>query len=261
MSSTNMKCPFDEQKITKNIYDYPIDDNHTLHKIKITDTQFDELKSNVKNLDKLTNVYTKVIVGGSRALKIWTNRDFNVDDNDIFLHSIAGNRFTGGLEKDIDKIKEIFPNCEVLIKLSKDNVKSVVNETESTEEFDQSIIGTINLKYENTKYQFVMIERRNFGFSYSNDLIGWYGRTTDLPVFILYDKFEPMPNFIVKHGYGHWLAKEGILTSLRHENRIEKYGKKGFKFLNFTTDESILSEKTLYSSNIDMNKYNSNIEE
>ena len=241
-------------------YNYSIDDDeHILHKIKTTEEQYNELKSNVKNLEQIVGVYKKVIIGGSRALKIWTKREFNVNDNDIFLHSIEGDRFTGNLEKDVEQLMKIFPNCSTRVRLSKDNKKSIVNEEQLVEEFDQAIIGTINLKYEGNKYQFVMIEK-NPGFTYSLDLIGWYGRTTDLPVFILQDMFDPTPSFIVKYGCGHLLAKQGILTNLRHKNRIEKYEKKGFKFINFANENAILFLDTFYDSSIDIEKYNSHSE-
>lgn len=241
---------------------YPVDDyeqENILHKIKATSEQVSELKSNVKHLDEIINVYRKVIIGGSRALKVWTEREFNVDDNDIFLHSIEGDRHNGKLEKDVEQLMSIFPNCSIRVQLSKNTEKSIVNEEQETEEFDQAIIGTINLKYEGNKYQFVMIER-NPGFTYSLDLIGWYGRTTDLPVFILYDKFDKIPYFIIKDGFGHCLAKQGVLFGLRHKNRIEKYEKKGFKFINFADEQNILSEETLYNSSTDMAKYNSLVE-
>ena len=225
-----------------------------LHKIKTTDEQFEELKIDVKKLDEIIGVYRKVIIGGSRALKIWTRREYNVDDNDIFLHSIEGNRFNGNLEKDIEQLMRIYPHCSIRVRLAKDYVGSVVNEEQSTENFDQAIIGTINLKYENNKYQFVMIEK-NPGYTYSIDLVGWYGMTSDLPVFILYDKFDPIPNFIVKEGHGHWLAKQGILLNLRHKNRIEKYEKKGFTIIDIDNESAILSSETIYDSSIDMDKY------
>jgi len=247
------------------IYDHPIqnkgvidakDEKYTLHRIKTTDKQIAELGLDVKKLDEIIDVYTKVIIGGSRALKIWTGREFNVDDNDIFLHSIEGNRFNGKLEKDIEQLMRIFPNCSIRVQLAKENTESIVNEEQLIEEFDQAIIGTINLKYENKKYQFVMIEQ-NPGYTYSVDLVGWYGKTSDLPVFILCDKFEPIPNFIVKEGHEHWLSKQGILLNLRHKNRIEKYEKKGFKFINIKNEEAILSLDTIYNSSIDVDKYNS----
>lgn len=254
--SMSTTYPSDDYEVAGNTYDYPTDNKNILHKIKATNEQIYKLKSNVKHLDQIINVYRKVIIGGSRALKLWTEREFYVDDNDIFLHSIKGNRHNGKLEKDVEQLMRIFPNCSIRVQLSKDTNKSIVNEEQETEEFDQAIIGTINLKYEGNKYQFVMIEQ-NPGFTYSLDLIGWYGRTTDLPVFILYDKFEMVPHFIIKHGFGHLLAKQGVLFELRHENRIKKYEEKGFKFINFADKQNILSEETLYDSSIDMIKYNS----
>lgn len=244
--------------INNDIYDYRIDNEKILHKIKATDEQIQELKTNVKNLDQLINIYKKAIIGGSRGLKIWTGREFNVDDNDIFLHSIEGNRYTGKLEKDVEQLMKIYPDCSIRVQLSTDPKKAVLNEDETVEEFDKAIIGTINLKYESNKYQFVMIEK-NPEFKYSLDLVEWYARTSDLPVFILYDKFNPFPHFIVKHGHGHWLAKQGILSGLKHEYRIEKYEKKGFKSI--VELYNVFSEKTLYNSTIDVNKYNSEIEE
>lgn len=212
------------------IYNLPIykDNSKKLHKLDMSTKQKRELDTIFKNCDDIKKEYNKVIIGGSSGLKIWTERNFNTDDVDIFL--IRKNNFTsinsGNLEEDIEIIKRIYNNPEIKVNLTREKFRSVVNDDEMLEDFDRAIIGTINFTQDNIKYQFVMIE--SLGFINALDLVNWYGRTSDLPVFILDEYKAPEPKFIVKEGSGFLLSKLGFLTDLRHENRIKKYGEKGF---------------------------------
>jgi hypothetical protein len=197
---------------------------------------------------------TKMIIGGSFGLSLYTNhKKQNKDHDDSHMWNdidiIVPVFKNTGSYVDCDKIdlleearliKSIY-NSDIEIRhTSSENFYnekgehiSVVTGEVGKEDFDTMIVGTVNTKYDGKKLQFVFFN------IYKDNLIDYYSHVSDLPVFSIVEKtidnevstsksYHVDEKFYIKSEADANDAKNGILNTLRHEFRRDKYKKKGF---------------------------------
>lgn len=154
------------------------------------------------------NTFKDVVVGGSFALQLYTDRVFPVNDYDVYVNSsVVGVDY---LVEDKNKLKTIYPGVEF-----------------ETDEFSYdalaSINGIIKTKTNDKKIQYIMMYP-------TLDLTKWYKTHVDVPVFIKY--YEGEPYFYVRSRFEGYMAKYcGVLFKFTKEDRIDKYKDKGFWLL------------------------------
>ena len=152
--------------------------------------------------------FRDVIVGGSFALQLYTDRVFPVNDYDVYVNSsIVGVDY---LVEDKNRLKTIYPGVEF-----------------ETDEFSYdslaSINGIIKTNTNDKKIQYIMMYP-------TLDLTKWYKTHVDVPVFIKY--YEGEPYFYVRSRFEGYMAKYcGVLFKFTKEDRIDKYKDKGFWLL------------------------------
>lgn len=225
---------------------------------ELTTEQHAALFSQLPHLKDLQKPFNNnLLIGGSYALQLYTGRDFQVNDVDVFVSSKEGRgtnimyergdpcartfwkREDGSeaenpypmLDHDQKVIKEVYPDQEVEVRLVDDHPNrgtSMLNNDQGVEFFDNYIFGTINVPLIPLKHQFVMVDR------YIN-LFRWYQDATDLPVFIFFDKNDEKFKWMVHRPFWARAAKWGYLDGrvMRHKERREKYGEKGFKVIGY----------------------------
>jgi hypothetical protein len=156
---------------------------------ELSDKELEVLQRDVPHLSKLEK-YTdgNIVIGGSYGLRMFTGRDFKVNDVDVFCRSSetyasSADRITAWideeekwhdnpkgvgetLKRDEELIRSLNPtvlNHNIIVKLAKDHAKSVVTDDPLREQFDEMILGTITVLPEHDrehklKQQYVMMD-------------------------------------------------------------------------------------------------------
>jgi hypothetical protein len=164
------------------------------------------------------------LVGGSWALRKYTERDFPVGDVDIYVP--AFHDADGGyvVEDEVRCIKKVVQG-DVVVKYTRDWIAAMERTEDDIEAYDRNIIATItchkDIDNEQYKLQFVIVSVS------ARYLSQWYCKTSDLPVHYCLTRDgclwcdETFP--LAKE------AKTGVLKCIGHaDRRACKYMAKGF---------------------------------
>ncbi len=190
-----------------------------------------------------------MIVGGSFVMSLYIGKQ-KIKDNDTVMwddidiivpvFNPTSSKFDCDiidLKKEAQLLKSIF-GTEIKIHHrtqsefynEKGEPLSVVTGEISEEQFDELIVGTVNTVYNGHKFQFVFVNQCE------KDIVSYYASVSDLPVFSIIEKIvddkEPASyfeeKFYIKNESDAEDAMRGILNTLNHTKRREKYTKKGF---------------------------------
>lgn len=195
-----------------------------------------ELKKKIPVLETLTRELgaENVLVGGSRALSIWSgDKSWTPSDDDVFIslpENENSNPFTTTLEPSRDllsRILGVYP-YQLNIKLSRDSPHQSLVSPENTEneDFDKAILGTVNTvdKSSGKKLQFVIVSPKLKNFE---NIHQWYKNTSDLPTCYVNGKFEFNGSLLEEQK----CLYQKVLPAHqhpRHQNRVQKYQERGF---------------------------------
>lgn len=175
------------------------------------------------------------LIGGSFGLKLYTRREFVADDIDIICsakNSTGDKTHTDSISllSEAQTLRDIYgPETLITVKHRSDlnlvdetgKIISPVSGMPAVEDFDEFIVGTVNVKVENTKLQYVFVNKQ------PTELENWYIHTADLPVFA-----KITPDGTYQFQYKNYIdavnATYGVLDGIKHEYRKNKYRAKGF---------------------------------
>ncbi len=182
-----------------------------------------------------TDTSSTTIVGGSFGLRLFTQRKFDCSDIDIVSSAIEASGYKSLtnemiLVTEAQMLREIYGlNVEIVIKHRSDlnlvdengEVISPVSGMPAVEDFDEYIIGTVNVGV-TPKIQYVFVNQPE------SQLQTWYKQVSDLPVYCTIGP-ETDVNFQFRNFDAAEKAKiHGILSGIKHEYRKDKYRAKGF---------------------------------
>lgn len=205
--------------------------------VPLDEQQKKTLMEYVPNVYKINSLFEKpIIIGGSTALKLYTNRYFQTSDIDIFVNSKYDWKESCGAlyHDDVKNLAENFSSNEWVVNsneddyLTNDNIvrkrdRNTLMMFTPSEHFDELISHTINTTFNNdTKVQFIFFKK---GVNVPETLKTKH----DIPVIISYNKGESY--FLVRSIYEGLLAKYGYLIKMNTEERKEKYKHKDFWIL------------------------------
>lgn len=203
----------------------------------ITVPGLEKFHNSIYNLTPPTESIT-TIIGGSFGLKLYTGLNFPVNDIDVISSALNYNSFKDKtssitLFKEAKLIESIYPNTTITIKHVADsdlkdsngNTVSVVSGMPNKEEFDDYIVGTVNVMT-NPKIQYVFVNKSN------EELETWYKQASDLPVYATIYRSNtsdtPTYMFNFRDYTNAQAAKNWQLHGIKHKYRQQKYLDKGF---------------------------------
>jgi hypothetical protein len=205
------------------------------HKLLLTDKDITSVCTDVSNLENLKRLLAEngintFLIGGSYGLRLFTEKNFPTNDIDVFcpvLSPTSSKYDNFDLRPETAVLAKLYKG--ITVKLAKDHYKivdgvkvplSVVTDADGTEQFDDYIVGTLNIVADGKKLQFVFVNVE------SRDIEKWYMSASDLPTCITFDPFQTY--FGIGNIEKAKSSLNGVLTGIKHEPRRIKYTEKGF---------------------------------
>jgi hypothetical protein len=201
----------------------------------ITDEDLATISVDVPNFEELKSLLVKhdiktFLIGGSYGLRIFTQKDFPTNDIDIFCPMLAptNQKYSkSNLQAETEVLAKLYKG--LTIRLARDyyeivdgvkKLLSVVDSSDTVEDFDELIVGTVNTVVGDKKVQFVFVNVD------SSNIEKWYLNASDLPTCITVDMFQTY--FGVGNPGKAKSVMHGVIPGIRHDARRKKYTEKGF---------------------------------
>jgi hypothetical protein len=205
------------------------------HKMFITDKDLATVSADVPSFEELKTLLVKhdiktFLIGGSYGLRIFTQKDFPTNDIDIFCPMLTPTNqkySNSNLQAEAAVLAKLYKSPTV--RLAKDyyeivdgvkKLLSVVDSSDAVEDFDEFIVGTVNVVVGDRKVQFVFVNVDG------SRIEKWYLNASDLPTCITVDMFQTY--FGASDPARAKSVMHGVIHGIRHEARRTKYIEKGF---------------------------------